>query len=264
MSLQVIFKSVAARLLVVAIVGAAIGLYVIRQFSRPTVRAAAVPTVGYTSVLRESVRDKQGQETAAFIETYAVRSDGSYLFRSAGPIGHQNENTLRIIELASKIHVEVRDLWELKSTRTMLNSPQLRDPNGSCLFPSNKREGFLGEEQLLGNRAAKTSVGNSTSWYALDHSCALLQQVWQWDDGAITEKKLLMLSFGEPEKSLFYVPDSFREVPPSQIANGPNPDTRTCCSGATPTEAEARRQRQDAALIKLDKYYFDHRPILRK
>lgn len=240
-------------LVLVLVIG--IGVNVIRVLLKRSAHAASGPVVPYTCMLRESVRDNSGRETASYIETYAVRTDGAYMFRSAGPIGTPTENTLRIIEIPSGVHIEVRDLWDLKSTWMKPGVPKLRDANNSCLFPSTIPEVVLGTETISGFGAIKIGLNGATSWYAADYGCALVKAQQTWGGGATTTKTLASLAPGEPEKSLFYVPDTFREVPPSLIVNGPNGGASACCrSDAMQT------QRQQAAMAKLDRTYSEHRP----
>jgi hypothetical protein len=219
--------------------------------------ATVVTPVPYTVVLKESVMDKDGKTTGIYVQTYALRADGSTMFKTSGPVGQRNEGTLRLIDLATKLHIEVRDLWDLKSTRTNPEARRLRDPNQQCTIPGGILENVLGEETIAGLRGIKLGKGERTSWFALEHGCAPLGERWVWKDGAVTEKVLVSLTPGEPELLAFYVPDSFKEVPPSQIATREMPSAHAAHPMAMNKEEAAR---QKAAIQRLDSYYLAHRP----
>lgn len=219
------------------------------------VRASNIRPVPYTAVLKESVIDKTGKTSDFFNFVYALRSDGSRVIKSSGPVGKDNEDTFRVVEFSSGTRVEIKDLRELKSSTSTQAAPSLRDPAARCLMaspmpsPSSSRgpvqESVVGEDSISGYRAAKVVSGNQTSWYALDNGCALLRTRADFEDGSASEKTLVALMVSEPERALFYVPTSYKEVPPSQLAVRP---------GTSPAG------RQVTQLQKLDAYYFSHRP----
>jgi hypothetical protein len=217
------------------------------------VRAANIRPVPYTAMLKESVIDTTGKTTDVFNFVFALRSDGSRVIKSSGPVGRDNEDTFRVVELSSGTRVEIKDLRELKSSTSTQAAPFLRDPAARCLIPSSipspsrgpVQESVVGEESISGYRAAKIVSGKNTSWYALDNGCALLRSRMAFEDGSASDKSLVALMAGEPERALFYVPTSYKEVPPSQLAVRPS----TSPAG-----------RQVTQLQKLDAYYFSHRP----
>ena len=215
------------------------------RMSRQTVRAAPVQPAPYTTTLREDAKNQNGIVTLATYYTFAQRSDGSSLFkvdRSAvpGPTDSSGSRSIRILEFAALTHVEIRDLWELKSTRAASHPPLRRDLIPGCRLP---QETALGEETMAGYRAIKVSQGPRTSWYAPDHGCALVREVVKFNTGEVSEKTLVALIDGEPDPLLFSVPSAYQEVPPSKIAFG--------MLGVASSS--------NAHFVELDKYYHAHR-----
>ena len=219
----------------------ALAVNLLRVLLRP-VNAQGLQPTPCTVILQQSAIDKDGKATAVNVHTLAVRSDGSIARKVSGPVGHESESDLRILDFSSKIHVDIRDLWELKSTRSSSSTPPLRDPNSSCLYSPNIQETVLGQEAVGGYRAVKLGKGGRTSWYALEYGCALVKERMEFDTGEVSEKALIGLIAGEPERALFHVPDTYKEVPPSQIA---------IRHGATSAS-------QNAGIERLDREYFDH------
>jgi len=219
---------------------------VVRFLSRNLVHAAAPKVVPFTSTLKESATSPtKNDATGVTFFTFALRSDGSTLAKIT-----RNGDSTRMVEFVSKIHVDIKDLRELKSTRSWSGSrtPLLRNPNLNCqAVPA---ETVVGEESVSGYKAIKLSKGERTSWFAPDYGCALVREVWRFNTGEVSEKTLVSLVVGEPDPTLFYVPNSYREVPPSQLGHSSSADP-SCIDCAKPT-----RPPYD----KLDEYYFAHRP----
>ena len=170
-------------------------------------------------VLREVITKTDGTKMPGPIYTFATRSDGSAVFKGitnqASP-----EEPVRMIRLASGSLGYISDAKRQKYLRPMPAdanpaSPQnVRRPTSLCTMPS-IRESALREEQISGYRAERVSMGNRTSWYAMDFGCALVKEHFDWEDGSKTDKYLLMLRAGEPETSLFTVPSDYADVPKS-------------------------------------------------
>jgi hypothetical protein len=198
--------------------------------SRRPVRAATQP-VAFTTTLKETPFNAKGESTATNYYTFAVRSDGSSLIKVT--IGGESR---RIIDFTSRVQVRVRDVRELKSSFSSAPVAVPRDPNAGCL---QRGETSLGAESVAGYHAVKVGKGERTSWYAPEHGCALVREIWKFHTGEVSEKTLISLVMGEPDAALFYVPHSYEEVPPSKYAGKPPTDPR---------------------YARLDKYYFEHRP----
>lgn len=194
--------------------------------------AAVRRPIPYTVTLRETVHGPDGTTTQGIEYTDAVRSDGSILMRTRG------KGLQRIIYLASGFQVDTNDQNNTKSSIRRQNQNHAtwqRDPGSNCVnslagspmtFPPS--DTFVGEETIAGYRTAKVAAGIITSWYALDHGCALVKQRWQFSATEVSEKELIALVAGEPDPSLFDVPAHYREVPPSERLLGPNKEPPGC------------------------------------
>jgi hypothetical protein len=114
-------------------------------------------------------------------------------------------------------------------------------PNNNCLMQgSNVHEEIADHEVISGYRTVKltTNFGGGsrmTRWLALDHGCARLQDRWDWQDGQVSEKRLLSMTAGEPIIALYDEPAQFEEVSYSNLL-GPSATSQ-------------------------DSYYYSHRPL---
>jgi hypothetical protein len=200
------------------------------------IRAATVPATPYTTNLREVARDRHGQETRVMGFTTAVRSDGSTAL-----IVRDRAETFRVLDFSSKVHVEIQELHGLRSVQTTSDAPLHRDPKASCVL----NENVLGFETIDGYKAVKLGEDVRRSWYALDHGCALIRESWRFEDGRTTEKTLVSLLAGEPEPTIFQVPTTYREVPPSMIV-----------------DPEQKHPDLKQRFATRDRHYFAHRPAV--
>jgi len=209
-------------------------------------RVHATPIVSgvpYTSILRQVGTGRGGQWSVD--ETQALRSDGSTSMKLVGPVDHGVTRNLRILSFASGLRVRIKDLQEKKSTTQSAGPPALRDPNSSCLFPSNQfGETVGGEEMISGYRAVKVFSPDHTSWYAVDYGCALIKESWAWETGDKDEKTLIALVPGEPDPTLFYIPASYEEVPPSKLVES--------TAAAVPINKDREKE--------VDERYYSRRP----
>jgi hypothetical protein len=172
--------------------------------------------IPYTVRLKEDLFDKTGKLTWSGFETYAVRTDGSTVL-----VSELNGNTSRMIDFASKAIVRTSDERHLRSSISVPRLPFLRNPALSCSVP--KVEQPQGFEYVGNYRAVKIRGGLGTSWYGIDNGCALLQAHVAFTTGEVNDKSLISLEMGEPEQSLFEVPQSYREVAPSILGEIRNP-----------------------------------------
>jgi hypothetical protein len=81
-------------------------------------------------------------------------------------------------------------------------------------------------EQVLGYRAAKIATGGSVSWFALDQACAVVKERWEFQDGAVSEKRVVAIIPGEPSAALFDVPRQYQEVPLDKMGLGYKPSAQ--------------------------------------
>ncbi len=201
-----------------------IGIIALAVFSLKNVQRALAQdhvTDGSSVVLREEFTSANGASIHSAIYTFATRSDGSAssLPMSLDPQAHA---PLRFVRLASGSQAVVSDAHQEKYTMPLHAdadpaAPQnLRTPAGRCLMPAAK-ESASGEEQVSGYRAERVTAGNRTQWFALDYGCALVKSHFDWEDGSRSDQFLVMLRPGEPEESLFAVPDGYKEVPKETI-----------------------------------------------
>jgi len=160
------------------------------------------------------VTKPDGSRIMAPVYHFATRSDGSTVFvsiRSASTA----QAPIRILQLATGFRGYVSDANQQKYMKASVAlSPQdVRAPSSLCKIGG--QESAISQEQISGFRAEKVSIGNITSWYSLDHGCALVKQHVDWGDGGMTDKYLVILSPGEPDASLFSVPSNYADVPES-------------------------------------------------
>lgn len=209
------------------------------QLSR-RIHAATTNPIPHTSTLTEVATNANGQIGHVTNYILSTRSDGSTVRKVS-----DKSETFRVIEFASRIHAEIKELHELRSIQTMNSPPLIRNPDLSCVMP---RESVMGEETVGGFRAVKINKGVRTSWFVPEYGCALVREVWKFDTGEVSEKTLVSLTKGEPDPVLFHVPASYKEVPPSQIAD---PDGIACTT--CPNNLKQR-------FAKRDRDYYARRP----
>jgi hypothetical protein len=211
------------------------------------------PESAFTVVLQETVTNPSGNARAGSTQTQAVRSDGSRVLK-LGSI----ETGSRLIWFASGIEVMTNDRLRLKSTIRKSDGAVHRDPRSGCTERHVSNEQSSGEETVAGYRSAKVVVVHDaaperrtkTTWYALDHGCAVIKTRANFGDVEASEWRLLTLIPGEPQESLFDIPPDYQEGPPSAL-DGPLDVVR--CG----PECQERRKRQQQAR---DADYYKNRP----
>jgi len=204
----------------------------LRINARNIARAARVGRpISYTVTLRETVHGPDGTTTLGPEYTFAVRSDGSTVLRWVG------KGSQRLLYFSSGFQVDTNEGTNTKSSMMFpnLNPARLqRNPDSRCLnsmagMPiTSPPETFLGEEIVAGYRTAKIADGLTTSWHALDYGCALVKDRWDFSATEVSEKELVALVPGEPDKALFDVPAHYREVLPSERIRGPKKECPGC------------------------------------
>jgi hypothetical protein len=202
----------------------------------------------YTVIRTEKAFDKAGnlRYTNEYVD--AVRSDGSVVSRVSTPIERQ-----RRIAFASGDGILINELIGKKSTYPK-NFPGLRvkrDPDTSCSSEFDAKAGIAieGTNYVGGHRALRFGQvgghGAWKGWYVPDVGCALVQMRLEHDEG-VTVQQLASLTLGEPDPSLFQIPASLEETPPSGLYV-PN-----CWNGKCDTIS-------DSVKASLDKRYYDTR-----
>lgn len=218
----------------------AIYLYVPRAVRAQTIHSTSVRPLPHMVTLKSELKDPKGVVSKVLYYTSAVRSDGSTALKVI-----DGQDVSRFLEFSSKTHAIVKEFFESRSIEATSRTPFIRDPNRSCVAT----ESVIGEESVGLYRAVKVTKGGRTSWYSLEYGCALLREVWNHPNGEVSEKTLVSLIAGEPDPSLFHVPESYKEVPPSEIAD---PVRGPRCVGCTSKFKERLAMR--------DKYYAENRP----
>jgi hypothetical protein len=240
-------------LVLVLLLGNAIRLITVgnrgRVFAHRLMPSASTKPVPYTTILRETLTNPDGSNPRLTMEeTWAVRGDGSRYVRLAYL---DQQRASRVVQFASGREVRINESTETKSTTQLdgFDSSVLhRDPTTNCISSlvglpfTSIPETIIGEEVVSGYRAVKLVSGtdrNLTMWFALDYGCALLGGTVDFGpSGGVSHKQLVALIPGEPDPSLFLIPSSFVEGPPSKVLRLVNP----------------------AATQKLDAYYEAHKP----
>jgi len=181
-----------------------------------TVRAAS-PV--YTVIRTEKAFDKAGnlRYTNEYVD--AVRGDGAVMSRFSSLIDRQ-----RRIGFPDGEGIVINEQIGKKSTypKKFPGFRVRRNPDTSCSSEADARAGiaFEGVDYIGGYRAPRFGQvhghGAWKSWYAPDAGCALVQMRLEYDSG-VTVQELSALTLGEPDPSLFQVPASLEETPPSGL-----------------------------------------------
>jgi hypothetical protein len=188
--------------------------------------------IPYTVMLRETIHSPDGASRVSREITEAVRSDGSTVMRSVTVGG-----STRTLYFSTGLKVNTSERDQTKTSMKVENQDPVslkRDPASNCLNSFDGKpvttpgETFLGNETIAGYRTAKIAHDSITEWRALDYGCALVKDRWEFSANEVTEKELVALVAGEPDKALFDVPKHYREVSPSERVLGPNKQRRTC------------------------------------
>jgi hypothetical protein len=172
----------------------------------------------FTVIQKETITDASGILHPGTLTTKAVRADGSTVLRMGNA-----ETGGRDITFSDGRKVVVFDHRKTRTTimtKRMILSQQ--DPASLCM---NKLDGspatamnqkILGQEVIAGYRAVKISYGGTTViWHALDHGCADIKSEMHFGVKEASGMSLVMLIPGEPDQTLFVVPDDYKEGPPS-------------------------------------------------
>lgn len=176
----------------------------------------------YTLVLRETSHQPDGSSVVTQESTWAVRGDGS-LARRFTQLGARL-GAQRDLQFANGEEVVINELTSIKSSTSVAGvNPALwqRDYRSNCVNSlagtpfSSTSEKLVGEEMVDGYRTAKVVSRNKTAWYALEHGCALVRDRAEWGNNGVSEHRLVSLTPGEPDASLFHVPAEAKEAPPS-------------------------------------------------
>ncbi len=174
---------------------------------------------GSSVVLREVISKADGSKMLGAVYHFATRSDGSSVF-----VGTHDpasvEAPVRMIRFASGSQGYISDakrqkhIYALAANGNPAAPQNLRVPSSSCTLAS-AGETASGEEEIGEYRAEKVAGKGRSSWYALDFGCALVKEHLDWGDGSTSDKYLVMLRPGEPERWLFEVPSAYKDVPRS-------------------------------------------------
>jgi hypothetical protein len=181
--------------------------------------SATSPLVPYTAVLRAVRYSPDSSSQARWEETHAVRSDGAYMrldrvLENGGPL------VRRDIYLPSGVRMTLNDVSELKTTYQGVYRRPYRSPDSQCKgiaagLLEDRAEEILGEGIVNGHRVLNIRTQLSTTSFAPDLSCAILHAVGHSGPLGYLVKELVSLTPGEPDPSLFAVPNRYREAPPS-------------------------------------------------
>jgi hypothetical protein len=185
--------------------------------------------VPHTVVLRSRLFHADGSyEDLPFWETVAVRSDGSSVTRHTG--GRPgNAVSSRLILLRSGKRIETDDIAETKTTepvdvKTVFR--QLRDPATDCSMTYVERPStapgtrMLTSEQVGSWSALSLHANRSTTWFVKDLGCAVIKSRLETAHGT-GGKDPISSAIGEPDPTLFAVPDRYTEAPPSTVEHLP-------------------------------------------
>ena len=176
--------------------------------------------VAHQVVLEETLYHKTGPGRGGTY-TYAVRGDGATATRS---ISRQARAVAvqRTIVLPSGQRITLDDVRELKSTTfDPMRRPLLKDAAKDCtmsLQGAPISDGVkVGRDIVLGRQVVELRSAGIVKWLALDAGCALvrLRRGSKDEPNGVQEANLIRV--GEPDPELFFVPDRYREVRPSEL-----------------------------------------------
>lgn len=241
------------KILRIGIYGAAVALTI------NAIRLAAIRDAGqvgpestFTAVLQETVSDPtRNFHRKGSIQTRAVRADGSTVLKLGSA-----EAGSRLIWFASGLEVMTNDRLRLKSTIRKPGTSQHRDPRAGCTDPHAQNEKSSGEEIIAGYRSARViSIAGkppqsrtSTTWYAVDHGCATIQSTLEFEEGSLSEWRLVTFVPGEPAATLYAISGDYKEGPPSAL-EGPSVVVATCGTECQERQ-RVRKQSRDAEYYK--------------
>jgi hypothetical protein len=229
--------------------------------------ASVPPQPAFTAVAEERVGAGEGETRLVHIHTYAVRGDQSVAERFAGP---RPDDQRREISLASGLMQRVDDTSLAVSTQqvsaeTVAERPATRlDPRSDCtvITASGARLYTLGDRgKILGVEVVEVKDAQGSRWLAPSLGCFEMRRKLQRTDssGRVTSVNLYevkSMNLGEPDPSLFAIPASYREVPPSELS-------RLWClrrdCRLTPDQQKAVAEQA----ARLDAQYHAHRPVSR-
>lgn len=190
--------------------------------AKPRITAARANAAALAGVVANTVllRDANGLQ-----KTRALREDGSVVTQ-VSRIGPKGPTSQRFIDLADGTSIDVDDVRERKSTtyRNVLSRilPATRDPKTDCLRDYSgtvlrKGERVL-EHDTISGVAVNVVVSNvQRLWLAPSLSCATLRSITMIDGGKPIVSDLVRLDRGQPEPTLFEVPDRYQEVTASVV-----------------------------------------------
>ncbi|MGH9774321.1 MAG: hypothetical protein ACRD50_05175 [Candidatus Acidiferrales bacterium] len=222
-------------LLALLTVGVAIGVYCLFEFLAPRyVAGSTVSTTPFTLKLETySFVDNPGGELTS-IETEARKSDGTTVMVSniGGEIGlaagHMGRKITfmdgRVVTLLDPI--AAKESWPRLSTEAIAGMKErLLHPPSNCVLPNYT---LVRYESVLGHPTAVIRPPGVpgevwTWWEAPELGCQILRYQTQVKelDGSLRLKvdgRPVSLEIGEPDPTLFAIPENYREMAPS-VAN---------------------------------------------
>jgi hypothetical protein len=209
--------------------------------------AAVVP---YTVTLTETVVTRDGRRLNAPAQTLALRSDGAAVIQLG-----DGRTAVRHVRLPSGVNAQVSDALRAKSTtRKPIQDSWIRAPRTNCARSLTGQVASQGEgaptiEQMAGYRTARITGGNATSWFSLDHGCALVRRVIDYGGGETSTLELVTLIAGEPSETLFALPNDYQEGPPSAFVPPPRANCDLKCQESQRTFLERADHSYDRSRV---------------
>jgi len=149
--------------------------------------------------------------------------------------------------------ITTNDLSQKRSTvrRPVNSNAWYRNLQAGCTDTDAVGERVLGEETVDGYRTVKISTAangkGQTVWYSLDHDCAVIRARMDFGGLESDEWRLVTLVPGQPEDTLFAIPSSYQEGPPSALDPAP---PATVCGADCQAQLKRHFQRRDAEYYK--------------
>jgi hypothetical protein len=200
-----------------------------------------------------------------FPRMIAVKSDGSRVTISLTPGGSRSKfgDRLVVLPLQAK-EVYVLDDLKLKTTTPLPPPAKPNDVSQVAINPSCagisyqsvflKKDTFLSYDTYVYQRTGSTPQGGTqtiTYWFAPQLDCVMLESYLEVKEPSGVSKTFrnytTSVQIGEPDPSLFIVPDEYTEVSPSGMENA---RAKALGRSALPDRVVESLRRRDDAYIK--------------
>lgn len=202
---------------------------VLRLRSVAIIRAQQNTVVPYTLYMATELTDASGRLTSLHAMT-AKRSDGGSVQKNFSDTKDGVEAGVTVVDPVAKVTVFYETSVKLKYTMPLttgqLTSMRVASGSATCADVLPHGPTFIAWDQVAGVRTAVYRREDAHAVWTYDLApelnCALLKQGQDWKaaDGTragTTRTQVVMVARGEPDRSLFAIPEDLIEVYPSTL-----------------------------------------------